>query len=350
VNEDPVAPSLINPAIPGGIDAVIRKALAKDPKDRFQTCEEMRKAFMEQSVRLPLTPPATVRAEKVVANQSPIPASARPASQLAATPSRIWSRLILVSALVIIAATGWAFYIRSQSRAFPPFIAKIESKIRPALSAVTGKFGESSTQVPGRAADEHSIAPAHPQNPETPDATPAAVSQTSATPEAPSPVAVPTLQPVAQSSSDHPISEGVPVSGAPPSSPPVETPQKLADRSQNAPPQAAESSDKNQPATDKATTRDPITAPSASHDDDEQPASAATTKPPARKHAPESTLAVDGFSRRDILDLLSQADSSTARGDYRLARYEYGLVLKLDRNNVQAREGLRRLAAAWRSR
>jgi hypothetical protein len=75
-----------------------------------------------------------------------------------------------------------------------------------------------------------------------------------------------------------------------------------------------------------------------------------TPRPPARKRAPESALTVDGFSRQDIPDLLSQADSSTARRDYRLARYEYGLVLKLDRNNVPAREGLRRLAAAWQSR
>src|SRR5271165_3442499 len=86
VNEDPVAPSLINPAIPGGIDAVIRKALAKDPKDRFQTCEEMRQAFLEQSVRAPLAAPVTVAAEKVVASGPPAPASARRAPQLEATP------------------------------------------------------------------------------------------------------------------------------------------------------------------------------------------------------------------------------------------------------------------------
>jgi hypothetical protein len=61
-------------------------------------------------------------------------------------------------------------------------------------------------------------------------------------------------------------------------------------------------------------------------------------------------LTVDGFSRQDIPDLLSQADSSTAHGDYRVARYTYFLVLKLDRNNVRAREGLRRLPAAWQSR
>ncbi len=355
VNEDPVAPSLINPAIPGGIDAVIRKALAKDPRDRFQTCEEMRQAFLEQSVRAPQTPPAKVPAEKVpaekvVAKRPPTPASARRAPQLEATPPRIWPRLIMGSALLLIAAASWALYIRSRTGAFPPFVAKLESKIR-ALTSGTGMLSEYSTQVPRRAADEHSVAP-RPQNSETADA-PAAVSQTSAIPAASSPAAVPTLQPVvAQSSSDHPISESVSVSGVPASSPPVETSQKPVDPSQAASPQAVESSEHNQPAADNATAHDSLTASSASRDNenDKQTAPPATQKPPARKRAPESALTVEGFSRQDIPDLLSQADSSTARGDYRLARYEYGLVLKLDRNNVQAREGLRRLTAAWRSR
>jgi serine/threonine protein kinase len=349
VNEDPVAPSLINPAIPGGIDAVIRKALGKDPRDRFQTCEEMRQAFLDQSVRAPLTPLATVPAEKVVANRPPTPASARRAPQLEATPPRVWPRLILGSALLLIAAASWALYIRSRTGAFPPFVAKLESKMR-ALTSGTGKLSENSTQFPRRAADEHSVAPARPQNPETADA-PAAVSQTSAIPAASSSVAVPTLQPVvAQSSSDHPISESSPVSGAPASSPPVETSQKPVDPSQTASSQAVESSDHNQPAADNATAHDSLAASSASRDDDKQTAPPATPKPPTRKRVPESALTVDGFSRQDIADLLSQADSSTARGDYRLARYEYGLVLKLDRNNVQAREGLRRLLAAWQSR
>jgi serine/threonine protein kinase len=351
VNEDPVAPSLINPAIPGGIDAVIRKALAKDPKDRFQTCEEMRQAFLEQSVRAPLSPPATVSAEKVVGDRPPTPATARRASQLEEAPPRIWPRLILISALLLIAAASWALYIRSQTGAFPPLVVKLESKIR-ALTSGTGKLREYSTQVPRRAADEHSIAPARPQNPETADA-PAAVSQTSTIPTASSPAAVPTLQPVvAQSSNDHPISESASVSEAPASSPPLDTPQKSVDPSQTASPQAVESSDHQQPAADNATAHDSLAASSASRDNenDKQTAPPAAPKPSARKRAPESALAVDGFSRQDIPDLLRQADSSTARGDYRLARYEYGLVLKLDRNNVPAREGLRRLAAAWQSR
>jgi serine/threonine protein kinase len=375
VNEDPVAPSLINPAIPGGIDAVIRKALAKDPKDRFQTCEEMRQAFQERSVRAPVTPPALVPAkvparvtaekvpaEKVVANRAPIPTSARRTPQLEATRPRIWPRLILYTALLLIAAAGWAFYIRSQTGAFPPFVAKLESHIQPTLTSVTGKLSEYFTPVPRPPADEHnaehSVAPARPQNPETADA-PATESKPSPIPAASSPSDVPTLQPaVAQSSSDHPTSDSAPVSGAPASSPPVESPQRSGDPFHPGPPQAVESSnhnpvessDHNQPAADTATFHDSLTASSSSRDDNKQTALSATPRPPARKRAPESALTVDGFSRQDIPDLLSQADSSTARRDYRLARYEYGLVLKLDRNNVPAREGLRRLAAAWQSR
>lgn len=41
VNEEPVPPRQINPSIHAGISAVVMKALAKDPEQRYQSCREM---------------------------------------------------------------------------------------------------------------------------------------------------------------------------------------------------------------------------------------------------------------------------------------------------------------------
>lgn len=347
VNEDPVAPSLINPAIPGGIDAVIRKALAKDPKDRFQTCEEMRQAFAEQSARAPLNV-ASPPAEKETDNRQPARASARRAPQIEEAPSPVWSRVFVVSALALLAAASWAFYIRSSTGAFPPVVAGIENKISPVLNTAAKKITEYSAQVPERGTEQHSIAPTSPQNPETANAQ---AKPSPATPAGSGAAPVAILQPVsAQSSSDHPAGENTAAPETPTPSPSAAISRKTVDSSQTAADQPPEPKDDGEAVDADATPRAPVRRRSPFSNDEKQPAGSAASKPYAGKRALESPATVDGFSRQDVPDLLRQADSYAARGDYRLARYEYGLVLKLDRNNAGARDGLRRVLAVLQSR
>jgi hypothetical protein len=59
---------------------------------------------------------------------------------------------------------------------------------------------------------------------------------------------------------------------------------------------------------------------------------------------------VEGFTRKDIPDLLRKADAAAGNGDYKSAVYEYDLVLRLDRANAQVHEGLRRATADEKER
>jgi len=58
IHEDPVPPRAIEPTLPVGLDAAVRKALAKDPDQRFQSCDEFREAIRNcrtASVSVPVT-------------------------------------------------------------------------------------------------------------------------------------------------------------------------------------------------------------------------------------------------------------------------------------------------------
>src|SRR5947209_261788 len=272
IYEDPVAPALINPALPGGVDALIRTALAKEPKNRFQSCEEMRAAFHEQAA---LLKGATVgRSSSAVADVAARP-QAKPASSgahyLLETTSvrphrRSWMGMTMLLLVMLAAAggAGWSYYVKSTTGSFPRVVQKVMAVVHP---------------------QPHITADVPKPAPETPAPASTATSEIVKAP-------VPSVVPVS-----------VPEAGAT---------QKTQD-------------------TETATA------------EAEEPKPAA--KPATKPHVEQSAASVDGFTRRDVPDLLRQAEAASGRGEYTMARYEYNLILKLDRNNEAPRAGLKRLDA-----
>ena len=342
VNEDPVAPSLVNPSIPGGIDAVIRKALAKHLKERFQTCEEMRQAFQEQAARLKLTLPEGAPAGTVADNLPPRPVSVpRFLLDAAEQPAtRIGPRVALVLALVLAAGTGWAFYTRSQTGTFPPLVMRLAGEFDRILQAADNwKPGKSATQPPQAGQNGASTGPKNAGTDSDAQTTGVQTPVPGGSAAAPEPAAEPSAG--VQAGTDDTRSSA----STPSASVPTPLQSSNPDKSQPAPSLTpVQLSDKNQSAADAAPDENSASAPAAPGPGENPGATSPFASKPGRR--PEPPSMVDGFTRRDVPELLRQADAATARGDYRLARYEYNLVLRLDRGNAQARDGLRHVQAA----
>ena len=339
VHEDPVPPSVINPGLPGGIDAIIRKALAKDPKDRFQSCEEMSKAFAEQATLLKTAGASAAATVAVDSRPAPVAAPRNPGSSAAylletstlrpRRSAKLPVTLVLVTAIA--APVGWAFYVKSHTGSFPPIVGKAIARVRQVAGGKSGnETAGASTQTPEPAQEVNSQSAADGKQPSL----------------SPAPLASSTAQPVAETSTPQPSSAALAPSRAP---------GEQTQQSGTAPPVTAGSSDPVQApgtnagpaATAQATTNAQPASSSAETDaESETSTEQAKTKPTKKPAAEPSPVRVDGFTRRDVPELLKQADGAARRGDYRQAIYEYNLILKLDHNNAAARAGLRNVQAA----
>lgn len=60
VEEQPVPPSSLNPAVPPELEAVVEKAMAKDPDDRYGSAAEMARDLGEAAPTAPLAPTAAI--------------------------------------------------------------------------------------------------------------------------------------------------------------------------------------------------------------------------------------------------------------------------------------------------
>jgi len=113
VHEDPVAPTAIKPALPAGLSALIMKALAKDPLQRFPDCGAMAAAFRRESRMLEFAPPvcstgATSWKPKpapVVAPPSPqpVPMVAKPRKPSVLQELRSYWKAGVAAALLLVA-------------------------------------------------------------------------------------------------------------------------------------------------------------------------------------------------------------------------------------------------------
>src|SRR5690242_18066137 len=76
VREDPKSPSEVNPAIPPSLDAIVLKALSKNPANRYQSAAEMRSDLVRvRSGQAPLAP-AVMSADERTAMMAAGPATA----------------------------------------------------------------------------------------------------------------------------------------------------------------------------------------------------------------------------------------------------------------------------------
>jgi serine/threonine-protein kinase len=149
VRENPVPPSEVDPAISKDIDAVVAKALAKDPADRYQSAEEMAADISrvlaglpahaatasEQSqnthvapvpvpspvtevseeathgLRGPVLPPAAVAAGPATVDTPPTTGTAvvAPPDQTAVARRSPWGRTVVVALLTLLVLAGLVF-------------------------------------------------------------------------------------------------------------------------------------------------------------------------------------------------------------------------------------------------
>jgi hypothetical protein len=124
LQEPPQPPSVLRPDLPGGLSDIIVMAMAKDPKDRFQSAEAFSNAL--RSV-LPVTAgagivspiPGTVRVPQVVPApsaarvpvQATVPLAVAAASQAAPSSSRRGVYMALGGFLVVVILFAGGFYL-----------------------------------------------------------------------------------------------------------------------------------------------------------------------------------------------------------------------------------------------
>jgi len=154
LEEDPLPPSRFNVQIPGAMDAVVRKALAKKPDERFQSAEEFAAALdaaahadREHSGETTMAPPSKSMAGGLAGAGAP--GAGKVAGSAAAAPKSQRAALAVVAAVVVV-VIGVAVWFVAQRRADAP--DKVVQAAATPSAAPAAPASPSATPVPSVAA------------------------------------------------------------------------------------------------------------------------------------------------------------------------------------------------------
>jgi serine/threonine-protein kinase len=197
MNEEPIPPRQIDPSIHPGLAAVIARALAKDPAERFQSCREMSQALQnypqagsgEPTVRLPSRAPFPAVAASGSSNRAmhsaPRPLSHTPVPARISTGPVVWQQskptrkhhiLLTLVLLALIAVAG--------SRAWPVLLDFWQTGVKPEVASHldTAKWGAQSSAQPQSSPAPASALTAPPAPAVKANSPARAVAETSSTP------------------------------------------------------------------------------------------------------------------------------------------------------------------------
>jgi class 3 adenylate cyclase len=282
MNEDPVPPRAIEPSLTPAVDGIVRRALAKDPNHRFQSCEEMRQSLQQarQGGMVALMAVASPKPAATVRARTPAPAATAPRRG-----SSVWLVLVLIVVLGG-GAGGWWWYSSRLAKA----------------SAPAGKTESAPAQQPAPAIQ----APATPVEAVTSPPPPAATGTASAETKAPA-ASTP---------------EGAKVT-APPETATAQPEAKKIPLNPR-----------------KERTRAAAPRPRRTSQEDNQKADS------ERNRGNEQEAGSSLFTREDVPNLLAKAEAYAGRGEYDKAIFLYQEILRIDPKNGSARDGLNRAREA----
>jgi serine/threonine protein kinase len=335
VHDQPEPPATVNPAVPPGIDAAICRALEKDPSQRFQNCGELRDTLRKEAVLL-----RTASAKVLV---KPLLESGKHTRLVASRGKRRRTlSIVLAACFILIASAGVVWPQRTKMPKLMRMISYVQKLGRHPRNAEASPAAATSVSVsgqPGSAASGASPASSVTTSADTASKPEAQIQDSTAVPSQTAPAQ---LQPVPQSTGDaaeNKSSQPAAATGPSHVPGPGVTPAQVAKDAKSEAETGTAPASAEEPTADRA-------ASEATADQTD----AGTSPKHSRVVVPPAPTVVDGFTRKDIPDLLRKADTAAGSGDYRSAVYEYDIVLRLDRANARARDGLRRAREAEKER